>query len=162
MADRLRWWVIPAALLVMARVVTLGEPALDQQPSAVPATGKALGKQAQGKQAHEATAARWRVPADQIDTQGERAFVLALPSEFAGSRARCTLWRRTANGRDAAPWLAFTSTVRGDGTVPISGLAAGHYDVAVQLPHGGRDVQFAIDDALAPGRATMATPAPLR
>ena len=157
MADRLRWWVIPAALLVMARVVTLGEPALDQQPSAVPATGKAHGKQAQ-----EATAARVRVPADQLDTAGERAFVVALPSEFAGSRARCTLWRRTANGRDSAPWLAFTSTVRGDGTVPISGLAAGHYDVAVQLPHGGRDVQFAVDDAVAPGRATMATPAPLR
>lgn len=157
MADRLRWWVIPAALLVMARVVTLGEPSLDQQPAAVPATGKAHGKQVQ-----EATAARMRAPADQLDTAGERAFVVALPAELAGARARCTLWRRTANGREAAPWLAFTSTVRDDGTVPISGLAAGRYDVAVAVPHGGHDVQFAVDDAVAPGRATMATPAPLR
>lgn len=157
MADRLRWWVIPAALLVMARVVTLGEPALDQPTPVVPATGKVL-----GKQAHEASAARVRLPADQIDTADERAFVVALPGEFAGARARCTLWRHTANGRAAAPWLTFTSTVRDDGTVPISGLAAGHYDVAVQLPHGGRDVQFAVDDAVAPGRATLATPAPLR
>jgi hypothetical protein len=157
MADRLRWWVIPAALLVMARVVTLGEPSIDQQPLVVPATGKT-----HGKQAHEATAARLRLPADQLDTAAERGFVVALPSEFAGVRARCTLWRRAANGREAAPWLTFTSTVRDDGTVPISGLAAGHYDVVVRVPNGGRDVEFAVDDAVAPGRAAMATPAPLR
>lgn len=157
MADRLRWWVIPAALLVMARVVTLGEPSLEQQPLVVPATGKP-----HGKQVHEASAARVRLPADRIDTTDERAFVVALPGEFAGARARCTLWRHMANGREAAPWLTFTSTVRDDGTVPISGLAAGRYDVAVAVPHGGNDVQFAIDDAVAPGRATMAAPAPLR
>lgn len=157
MADRLRWWVIPAALLVMARVVTLGEPSIEQQPLVVPATGKT-----HGVQAHEATAARLRLPADQLDTASERAFVVALPSEFAGSRARCTLWRRAANGREAAPWLTFTSTVRDDGTVPISGLAAGHYDVVVRVPHGAGDVELAVDDAVAPGRAAMATPAPLR
>lgn len=156
MADRLRWWLIPAALLVMARVVTLGEPAEATRP-AVPATGKL-----QQKQVHEATAPRLHLRSDQLDTAVERAFVVAVPTDFAGLRAKVTLWRRSANGREGTPWLAFTSTVRDDGTVPISGLAAGRYDVAVQLPTAGEETTFAVDDAVAPGRAAMTAAAPLR
>ena len=157
MADRLRWWLIPAALLVMARVVTLGEPAIDVPPPAVPATGKL-----QQKQVHEATAPRLHLRSDQLDTAAERAFFVAVPADFAGLRAKVTLWRRTANGREGTPWLVFAATVRDDGTVPISGLAAGHYDVAVQLPTAAEETTFAIDDAVAPGRADLTAAAPLR
>lgn len=152
----MRWWLIPAALLVMARVVTLGEPAEATLP-AVPATGKL-----QQKQVHEATALRLHVRSDQLDTAAERAFFLAVPAEFAGLRAKVTLWRRSANGRENTPWLVFAATVRVDGTVPISGLAAGRYDVAVQLPTAGEATTFAVDDAMAPGRADMTAAAPLR
>lgn len=157
MADRLRWWVIPAALLVMARVVTLGEPAIESQPPVVQATGKP-----RLKDVHEASSTRWHLPADQLDTNSDRAFVIALPNELAGLRAHCTLWRRTATGREATPWLEFTSTVREDGTVPISGLAVGRYDVAVSAQQASSTVEFAVEDAVAPGRATVAAPAPLR
>lgn len=135
MVQPLRWWVIPGALVVLARVVTLGDaPA----PAATP--GAAL---------PPAPLADVAAPAGPVvvrDASGHRrgpfalgvagALVLSLPAECAGQRVQLTLWRRAATGREASPWLVAEPHVRADAVLPIAGQPAGRYDVEVRLGEG--------------------------
>ena len=155
MADRLSWWVIPGALVVLARVVTLGsEPASD---AAV---------------ARDATAA-----ADQVvlqDASGRRsgpvswgslaaaALVVTVPGDLAGQQATVAIWRRFDGVREAEVWLTFDAKVRDDATIPIAGLAAGRYDLQITFASTGIVRRFATQDAVAPGAWTIAEPASVR
>lgn len=153
MADRLRWWVIPGALVVMARVVTLesGDPAPHTEPveatssRAVPA-------------AHEAIGPTLRVPLAATAVGTKQAFVLELPATLAGHRVETRVWR-AGEAPHGEPWLQFSSTVRSDGTIPVAGLAAGRYDVEVQEPAGRA---YGMRSVAAPGRVPFDAAMPLR
>ncbi|MBL8735176.1 MAG: hypothetical protein JNL12_01985 [Planctomycetes bacterium] len=153
MADRLRWWVIPGALVVMARVVTLesGDPAAHTGPveatssRAVPA-------------AHEAVGPTLRMPLAATAVGTKQAFVLELPATLAGHRVETRVWR-AGEAPHGEPWLQFSSTVRSDGTIPVAGLAAGRYDVEVHDPAGRA---YGMRSVAAPGRVPFDAAMPLR
>jgi len=153
MADRLRWWVIPGALVVMARVVTL------ESGEAAPHTGTVEATSSRAvPAAREAIGPTLRVPLAATAVGTKQAFVLELPATLAGRRVETRVWRGGEAHR-GEPWLQFTSTVRPDGTVPIAGLAAGRYDVEVQDPAGGT---FGLRSVAAPGRVPFDAAMPLR
>lgn len=154
MADRLRWWVIPGALVVMARVVTL-ESGDAAAPRSVPveATSSRATPAAQ-----DASAGHLRVPLAATAVGSAQAFVLELPATLAGRRVETTVWR-AGDAHAGEPWLRFSSTVRSDGTIPVAGLAAGRYDVEVHDPAGG---SFGLRSVAAPGRVPFDAATPLR
>ena len=126
MNDRLRWWVLPGAMLVLLGVLTLGEPDAAGDVAAVEASdgsGTTAVVGASGRRLGE-------LP---LPVGGAGAFVVTLPVGQARARGTMRLWRRLATGREAQPWLQFRGRVRGDGTIPIAGLAVGDYDVELQL-----------------------------
>lgn len=154
MADRLRWWVIPGALVVMARVVTLdsGEAT---SPRAIPADATT---ERSAPAAQEASGGHLRVPLAATSVGTAPAFVLELPATLAGRRVETRVWR-AGEAHQGEPWLHFTSTVRADGTIPIAGLVAGRYDVEVSDPASG---SFGLRAVEAPGRVPFDAAMPLR
>src|SRR5687768_1119527 len=124
MAQRLSWWVIPGALVVLCRVATLnGEPA-PQVAEPVEATvlpDRVAVREASGR----------RHAAFPLAAFARNAFVVVVPPELAGRKVTMTIWRRLAGGREATPWLTLEPRVRADATLPIAGLAAGRYDLVV-------------------------------
>jgi hypothetical protein len=138
MAERLAWWAIPGAMLVMLRVATL-EPRRSGEsvPTGVaPAASASLAAgvaQPSFVQLRDASGARLDVL---LNPAAERVLRLRLPSEHIGERAALTLWRRVDGGREPQSWLQFTTTLRNDATVPIVGLPSSLYDVEATV--GGR------------------------
>lgn len=160
MADRLRWWVIPGALVVMARVVTLDHaPAATEVPThVVPATAPA-------KASKVLEASGRRVRADALPAFGEQALVVRVPTELAGQRVEMTVWRRGTEGREAKAWLVFAPRVRDDATIPIAGLAAGRYDLVLRCDGeapGNAGRVFAADGITAPGQIVFGEATPGR
>jgi hypothetical protein len=149
MADRLSWWVIPGALVILARVVTLGSEPQPATHEPVPATAiddpvvlqDASGRRSDVLSWSELTAS---------------ALVLAVPQAQVGGKATVTLWRRIDGRREAKPWFEAPCQVRDDGTISIAGLPAGAYDAQVALGVGGDARSFAASAIQAPGRVTMA------
>lgn len=156
MADRLSWWVIPGALVVMARVVTLGT--VDAAPA-------------------DAVALEAAVAADSVvlqDASGRRAgplawssltanaLVVTVPPDLIGELGTVTIWRRLDGGLERAAWLTFDARVRDDATIPIAGLSAGAYDLQLTFAAGGTVRRFATQNVPAPGVWTIAEPAPVR
>lgn len=133
MVQPLRWWVIPGALVVLARVVTLGDadaapPAPAPAPAAAPlveaAAGPVVVRDASGNRGGPLT----------LGVDG--ALVLSLPAQCTGQRVSLTLWKRSAAGREAQPWLVAEPRVRADAVLPIAGQPAGRYDVEVRYGEG--------------------------
>jgi hypothetical protein len=112
MDERMRWWVIPGALVVLLRVVTLEGP------------GGGTGQSLDG--ADDTTAAVLR---DATGSSGgkagvaEAACIVSLPAEQIGLRGVMTVWRRLDGEREHTPRLVLRSRVRSDATVPVAGLA---------------------------------------
>lgn len=124
MADRLRWWVIPGAVLVLARVVTL-PPRQEDAAAQVPATARAAFVMARDAAGHRQPLA--------LPATSARALRLSLPTELVGERVQVVLWRLQDGVREPAEWLRFSCTLRPDGIVPILGLPAGPYDVQAEV-----------------------------
>ncbi|MFM1872817.1 MAG: hypothetical protein RL398_2239 [Planctomycetota bacterium] len=122
MAERLRWWVIPGAVLVLARVVTLPPRDVSVLPSE--ATAKATFVVARDAAGHRQPLA--------LPATSARALRLSLPTELVGERVQVVLWRLQDGVREPAEWLRFSCTLRPDALVPILGLPAGEYDVEAE------------------------------
>lgn len=155
MADRLSWWVIPGALLILLRVATWTDAGTGPaNPGAGAGTepGTVVVREASGRRLRAVPVADW--------TAG--AFVVALPKACAGQVATMTLWRRVDGARERSPWLSLQPTVRADSTIPIAGLAAGCYDVVVSFGTGPARQTFAANGAQVPGDLALTEPAPAR
>lgn len=144
MADRLRWWVIPGALVVLVRVVTLGVEAENARDVGFVAEASApLGETTIA----EANGPRLRAMV--IDTAG--AAMLRFPTAFAGQRGDMVVWRREGGRRASEPWLVLRPRVRDDGTLPFAGLDAGHYDFEFRVD----GVTLIANDAAVPGDVSL-------
>lgn len=155
MADRLSWWVIPGALVVLTRVVTLGAPADD----AVRGVAREATHAEDVVVLQDATGRRSKPVA--FSALAATALLVRLPATTAGRTARIAVWQRGARP-GGLPWLQVDVDVGADGTVPIAGLAAGRYDVRVSFASGQ---SFAASDVAAPGTCeplAPATAAPVR
>lgn len=84
-----------------------------------------------------------------------RPLVITVPTRYAGQPANLVLWRRLADRREATPWISATAPVRGDGTLPIAGLAAGSYDFVVTFGDGGTAATFAANRVQVPGEVVL-------
>jgi hypothetical protein len=153
MADRLSWWVIPGALVVLTRVVTLGSGSAEA-PTPVPVVHEASHAE-DVVVLREATGRRSEPRSWAALTKG--ALVVHLPRRYAGRTGQVTVWR---HGERNTPQLAVAAPVRDDGSIPIAGLAAGDYDVQVSFGTGGAPV-FAERGVVVPGDCTPAA-APAR
>ena len=151
MADRLSWWVIPGALVVLLRVATLAAPTPEPEVDSVaaPATvgsGHVVVRDASGERS---------VPIPAVDLV-RNPFVLTVPADFVGQSGSMTLWRRLSSGREATPWLEVRPRVRSDATIPISGLTPGRYDVELRFDNGGSlPCLLRADDRTAPGHVSL-------
>jgi len=154
MADRLSWWVIPGALVVLARVVTLGapEPGVSQAVAleATHVPDPVVLRDAAGRRSEPLA---W-------DSLVGSALVVKAPSQFAGADAALKVWRRVDGKVEAEAWLSFDARVRDDATIPIAGLPAGRYDVQVSFGSGAGAHTAA--DVVVPGACSLAAPAPVR
>ncbi|MBL8732146.1 MAG: hypothetical protein JNN13_07230 [Planctomycetes bacterium] len=156
MAERLRWWVIPGALIVLAHVVSLdsgGPPAPggDARGPAVALPPVVAVREASGSRSRPLALA----------ATATRAFVVHLPGH-EGQRGEMTIWRRLDAGREATPWLTLRPKVRGDGSIPIAGLPAGRYDVEMVFGDGAAAERLAATAVDAPGSVEFAAATPLR
>jgi len=156
MVDRLRWWWIPAGLVVLVGTVALpGRPVAELPAPAVQEAmaiaDRAVLQDASGRRTEPLSLGAFRAG----------ALVIGLPAECRGRRGTMTLWRRFDHGRETTPWLCFPAGARADDTVPIAGLAAGRYDVQFAVAIDGRQQTFVAVDAAVPGEVELAA-APAR
>lgn len=146
--NRLRWWVIPGAMIVLARVVTLGgqdggaATGTPEDAVALPAAVAAL----------DASGRRVLLPMAELAAQ---ALVVTVPEDLAGGRVTMTAWRRLGGEREGTPWLTARPRVRSDATLPIAGLPAGRYDVKLVFGDGEAARTFVRDDIAVPGALTF-------
>ncbi len=145
--NRLRWWVIPGAMIVLARVVTLGGP--DHGAVATPEDAVAVPERVV---VQDASGQRVVLSLGELAAQ---ALVIDVPAELAGERVTLTVWRRVDGAREGAAWIDARPRVGSDATLPIAGLQAGRYDVKVVAG----DRTFTRDDVAAPGVVTFAASA---
>lgn len=150
MADRLRWWCVPAGLIVLIGTVAL--PGRRDNPAPLPIASEAVAPT--GVVVLRDAAGRRSEPLPLASLQAH-PFVVVLPPSCRGRRGTLTLWRRTEHGREASPWLEFPAGGRDRGTVPIAGLAAGCYDVRFAVAIDGRQQTFDAASATAPGEVTL-------
>jgi hypothetical protein len=153
-------------VIVLLRVVTLGDnPAgLSSRGTAIDAdasTGRATVSEASGQRASSNTSVTLTstVATELGIGVDERALILEF-SDHAGERGRMTIWRRFDTGREAAPWLQFEARVRDDGTISIAGLAAGHYDLTLELGDGNTARHARGENVEVPGRLRLDVMAP--
>lgn len=144
MNERLPWWVLPGAIIVLLRVVTLGEP--DPAPGVAAVDAGARSATTAVLEASSRRGGEVVLPSG-----GAGAFVMAVPPAHKGQRGTMQVWRRTAQGREATPWLTLTPRVRTDATIPMAGLAAGRYDIELRFG----DVVLVAEDAGAPGNVVL-------
>lgn len=151
MVRPLQWWVIPGALVVLLRVVTLDGASTGDRGPGAPA-------EASAPMAEVAVldAAGRRLGPSEVDFGG--AAIVALPAEYGGRRGRMTVWRRLDGRREATPWLDLRPRVRGDGTIPIAGLAGGRYDLELEFRDAAPVARFVATDAVVPGRIVVTEP----
>jgi hypothetical protein len=143
MDERMRWWVIPGALVVLLRVVTLEGPGggTGQSPDGADDTTAAVLRDATGSSGSKAGVA-------------EAACIVSLPAEQIGLRGVMTIWRRLDGEREHTPRLVLRSRVRSDATVPVAGLANGRYDLEMVFGDGsGR--HFTASNVQVPGPVTL-------
>jgi hypothetical protein len=149
MASPLRWWVIPAALIVMARVVMLGAPgsgARDAKDAAKAVCGGAV-------LALDAAVRRGIAPA------ADDALTLHAPAAWRGRRVQLRVWRRVAAAAEPVLWLEGTPRLGRDGSLVVEGLGAGRYDVEVGPADGGAAVRLVrANDVDVPGTLRVALP----
>lgn len=154
MAERLRWWVIPGAIIVLARVVTLDD-GTGRQPEAAPVAAPApLDETAAGPVVLRDASGRRSAPVP-CPADAANALLVQLPVACAGQRVQLTLWRRLGNGREALPWLTATPRVRSDAVLPIAGQPAGSYDVEVMTQEGAAAAARTATDVVVPGRVDL-------
>lgn len=152
MADRLSWWVIPGALVVLTRVVTLVGDEPGHAPVAVPreASAKAdpvMLRDASGR----------RSPPLSWSALTASSVVLTVPGTKPGDRGALTMWPLPA-GRAAAPAVTAVVPVRDDGTIALGGIAPGCYEV--QVVFGGQ--AFTSTAVTAPGEQRLTPASPVR
>ncbi len=147
MTQGLRWWVIPGALVILARTVTLPprEPATTVAPAV--ATGD---DGARLVQVQDASGTRQSLL---LPVPTASALIVRCPAELAGRRVQMVIWRRVDGVREASPWLRLSPRVRHDQLVPIAGLAEGHYDIEVS----SGVLRLCANDAVMPGEAVLTT-----
>jgi hypothetical protein len=142
MAERLRWWVIPGAVVVLLRVLTL-ESGAGAPTATSPAPDTAVGPVV----ARDAIGQRSAPRAPSV----RDAFVLQLPSDWAGQRVAMRAFRRIGGLPDASPWFTAAPRVRSDATLPIAGMQAGCYDVEIVTGEGTARRELHGNDLAMPG-----------
>lgn len=155
MADRLSWWVIPGALVVLMRVATLtGDeaPATAPAADAVVAPAQVVVRDAAGKRSRPIPMAGLLA----------KTLLITLPATCAGETVALTVWRRIDGRREATPWLTLAPRVRADGTLPFAGLAAGCYDVVATCGTGAGLRTFAANAITSPGELALTEATPSR
>ncbi len=153
MADRPSWWVIPGALVVLTRVVTLvgDEPA--HAPAAAPREASAKAdpvvlRDASGR----------RSPPLSWSALTASSVVLTVPGMKPGDRGALTMWPLPAGRRAAAPAVTAVVPVRDDGTIALGGIAPGRYEV--QVVFGSQ--AFTGTAVTAPGEHRLTPASPVR
>jgi hypothetical protein len=152
MNERLRWWVLPGAIVVLLRVVTLGDS--DHE---VPAPAAPIEASEAGGTVAVLEASGRRSPPQTLPLSTATAFVVGVPERHRGQRGEMTLWRRVDGQREARAWLTLRPRVKADGTIPIAGLGAGRYDVALRFD----DAVLVAENVAAPGAVALRPSAPL-
>ncbi len=149
MAERMRWWVIPGALVVLMRVVTLE----GQAPASAPTCDVAIeADEGPGLVVLRDAAGQRTGP---VAFGSSLALVVSMPAECVNQRGVMTIWRRLDGAREREPWLVMRPRVRSDATVPIAGLSTGHYDLEMQFGDGEDGLRLLAPDAEVPGEVTM-------
>lgn len=155
MANGLRWWVIPGALLVLLGTLLRIGDTRTATATGGKAPSPALAPVAElpdSVEIREASGSRARL---NLRAAQSGAFVLDFGEGAAARGVALTIWRRDdAGGR--ALWSELRPTVRGDGTVPMLGVPAGDYDVEAVLADGTRRNFVGVT---APGVHTAGQPA---
>ena len=158
MAVELRWWGIPGAMLVMTGVLTLGDGdarRVDRAPAASPAADVA----GPAVRVEDASGPRrLRLPLSEAGLDVAPLW-LRFPPQFCGERIDLVLWRRLDGRREARPWLNIRPQVRADGTLPMSGIVPGRYDL--QVVRDGRP-PLLLEDVASPGEVDLAAATPVR
>lgn len=158
MAERLAWWVIPSASAVLLAVLCLGSAAVPAPPP-----GRATGPSTAPDQAAPPTlperfvlrdASGRRTEPVALSALAAGALVLQFPAACAGRVGQVELWRTVDGVRGAAPFRSFRPQVRADSTLPIAGLPAGNYDVAVTF-EGPAPCRCICRGAVAPGTCVL-------
>jgi hypothetical protein len=154
MNERLRWWVLPGAIVVLLRVVTLGDAGT---ATSLPVT--ALDASENFGTVAVLDAAGRRTPPVVVPALVAAACVLRVPERHCGRRGELVLWRRIDGRRENSPWLTLRPRVLADATIKIAGLGAGSYDVEFRC----EGELLTADQATVPGsielRPLVATPA---
>lgn len=158
MAGRLTWWAMPAAIVVLVRVVTL-DPAQPRQPAPSPPRPAAVASATLPLPAIGPVIG----PVIVTDASGVRrgplllptdtALILRLPAAAAGCRVRLALRRYDADGAPQ-PWVEATPRVRDDATLPMLGLPAGDYAAVIEWAAADRPWRIE-RDVVAPGTAEL-------
>jgi hypothetical protein len=150
MAERMRWWVIPGAMVVLLRVVTLDGPRADTLSSRDMAEQAA----ADGLVVLQDASGQLSGAAGPGAAEAE-ACIVSLPADRKGLRGVTTVWRRLDGERERAPWLVLRSRVRSDATVPMPGLGKGRYDLEMVFGDGQAGGRFVAQDVAVPGTVTL-------
>lgn len=150
MAERIRWWLIPGALVVLVRVVTLDSPVV---PAATPRAAAAEASHRGGLVVLQEASGHRSKPVE--IPHSSKALLVTLPAERIGQRAVMTIWRRHGGLREQEPWLVLQPRVRRDGTVPIAGLPAGRYDLEMVFSDGHGSPRWLANDAHVPGGVSL-------
>lgn len=148
MNERLRWWVLPGAIVVLLRVVTLDAAGGDaDSPLAIDAS-EHIGSVA----VLEAAGRRTEPMPVPVPAPADAACVLRVPERHRGHRGELMLWRRIAGQREATPWLSLRPRVLADATIKLAGLATGSYDFEFRCD----GELLAADHAAVPGSIPLA------
>jgi hypothetical protein len=145
MNERLRWWVLPGAMIVLLRVVTLEQPDDAAAPRGTPVDANSGGFVAVLEGAGHRSGP--------VALSISEALVVSGPRQFAGTRCELTIWRRRNGVRESAPWLELRPLLPADAELPIAGLPAGRYDL--ELRTGDAGTVLTADDVAAPGRVEL-------
>ncbi|MCR9244102.1 MAG: hypothetical protein NXI31_03665 [bacterium] len=177
MAGRLAWWMVPAGMVVLARVLTVAGPNRGSDERAARGGDRALAvamvgdrvepHAGDGSQPLPAAAGfeGESVPVVLQDAAGHRtqpralpsspALVLQLPAAAAGQRVGFRLERYVERGADPVLWLEGRPNIGSGAQMRISGLPDGRYAIAVTYLGGAEEHTVACREFDVPGRVEL-------
>lgn len=150
MAARLPWWFLPAACVVLARVVTLQSGPDAVAPAVAPGASPLAETGALGPVVlREASAARRKAAVLPGCT-----LVVRLPERTHGARVALALERVGPDG-ERSPWLQGTPRVPADGALHFVGLPAGVYALSASWGDGDEACSRSCERVEVPGTVDL-------
>jgi hypothetical protein len=143
MANRLSWWMIPASVVVLVRVVTLPVQSVEPEPAAPPPLGEMVALPSPFAETIAPIEASF--PTGKVMLQGAdgtrtgplalpvaEGMVLRLSPHVVGQEVRFSIRRYAGGEPESEPWISGSTCLRPDATIPILGLGPGRYRVRVR------------------------------